>query len=398
MTSTAFGAGTIDQLHATATSLTGLDDFGDTTYLEALGVLVDSYAREADFNQAGADYHFGSLVGALTARLFSQAAWAQHPGHRDVRIERPVIITGVARTGTTALNRLLCAPPEHQGLDLWLAHVPQPRPARETWPGHPVYQMIDARVQESPYSRPEFAHIHFVAADAPEECDMLSQQEFMGNMWVATAHVPTYAAWLAEQDWTGTLERNRANLQLIGMTEPDKRWVLKNPGHLHCLDELLAVYPDALVVWTHRDPVTSVPSICSVLENLAPGMAEPHRRPALGLGQLDYYATGVEKAMAARARHDEAQFIDVYYDDFVADPMGAVEAIYDRLGTDIGDDARTAIQAADAASHLADRKPNHSYALADYGLSEGQVVERFAAYLDAHPRVRADRGDRVLGS
>lgn len=387
MTTPKFGPGTIDQLHAAATSATGLDDFGDDGYLEALGVLVDSYRTEADFTAAGAESQFGALVGALCARLFSEAGWAQHPGHVDYRIEQPVIITGVARTGTTALNRLLCAPPEHQGLDLWLAHVPAPRPPRETWPEHPVYSMVDQRVKASPYSRPEFAHVHYVAADHPEECDMLSQQSFMGNMWVATAHVPTYAAWLAAQDWVPALQRNRKNLQLIGMSEPHKRWVLKNPGHLHSIDELLEVFPDALVIWTHRDPEICIPSIASVLEKLAPGSSDTHRGATLGRSQLDYYATGVEKAMAARARHDEAQFMDVNYNHFVADPMATIERIYDVLGVPVSDAARTAIATADQDSHLAHRDPNHRYELADYGLTSDQVRERFADYLEAYQQV-----------
>ncbi|QIX26500.1 sulfotransferase [Nocardioides sp. JQ2195] len=389
MSSSMFGAGIIDRLHETATAHTGLEDFGGSSYLEALEVLTTAYDQDADFTELGAEYHFGALVGALAARLFSQSAWSQHPGHADVRIERPVIITGVARTGTTALNRLLCAPAEHQGLDLWLANVPMPRPPRETWPQHPVFQMIDAKIKETPYSRPEFAHIHFVAADAPEECDLLSQQSFMGNMWVATANVPTYAKWLAEQDWVPALERNRKNLQLIGMTVPDKRWVLKNPGHLHNLDELLRVYPDALVIWTHRAPETCIPSISSVLEKLVPGQSHTYEGALIGQGQLDYYATGVEKAMAARARHDEAQFLDVYYDEFVASPMATVERVYDRLGESLTDDARTAVRAADEASHLGHRDPNHHYELADYGLSQAAIDERFGAYLEAHPQVRS---------
>ena len=391
MTSTMFGTGAIDRLHDTAAAATGLDDFGDPNYLEALGVLVESYSKEADFTASGEEYHFGALVGALSARLFSQAGWAQHPGYKDVRIERPVIITGLARTGTTALNRLLCAPASHQGLDLWLANIPQPRPPRETWPEHPVFQMVDARIKALPYSREEFAHIHYVSADAPEECDILSQQALMGNMWAATAHVPSYVEWLAEQDWVPTLERNRANLQLIAMTEPDKRWVLKNPGHLHNIDELLAVYPDALVIWTHRDPVRSIPSICSVLEKLVPGTSHTYQGSVIGEGQLDYYATGVERALAARARHDESQFLDVYYNDFVADPMGTVAAIFDRLGVSLTDDDRRAVQVANDASHLAHRVPNHGYGLADYGLSAEKVTGRFTDYLVAHPQVVASR-------
>lgn len=391
MTAAAFGPGTIDMLHQAATAATGLDDFGDRSYLEPLNVLVDAYASEADFTEVGDAFHFQSLVGALTARLFAQAGWARHPEHREVKVERPIFITGLARTGTTALNRLLVAPPENQGLELWVANMPQPRPPRETWEQRPDFQALDSMIKQTPYGQPEFAHIHFVAADAPEECDILSKQMLMGNMWVATANVPSYAKWLSAQDWTPALERHRANLQLISLADQDKRWVLKNPGHLHNLDELLAVYPDALVIWTHRDPRTTMPSICSLLEHLTPGMSDTHRGPSIGAGQLDYYATGVEKALAARARHDESQFLDVYYQDFVADPMGTVERIYDRLGETMSDAARTAVSAADQASHLANRKPSHRYQLSDFALTEGELDERFAGYLQAHPRVLETR-------
>jgi hypothetical protein len=391
MTTTTIGPETTDALHEMASQATGLDDFGDNAHLPAMEVLLESYAREAQFTPAGVEFHMGAVVGALTARLFSEAAWRANPGYQDVRIERPILITGVARTGTTALNRLLCAPANHQGLDLWLANVPQPRPPRDTWDQHPEYQMVRDSVEALPYSREEFAHIHYVKADLPEECDMLSQQYLMGNMWAATANVPTYQSWLEEQDWTPALERNRANLQLIAMTEPEKRWVLKNPGHLYNLDEFLAIYPDALVVWTHRDPRTSIPSICSVLEKLAPGTSELQTGPHVGPRQLDYYANGVEKAMAARARHPEEQFLDVYYEDFVANPMAIVEQVYDRLGAHLPEQDRSVIESEENASKLGHRRPDHRYALADYGLTEGQVRERFTGYLEAHPQVLEPR-------
>ena len=388
---TPFGAGAFERLHQMATGATGLDDFGDEDYHEALRVLLDSYDREAEFTPAGIEFHTMAVVTGLCARLFSQAGWLAHPGYKDVPVEQPLMITGIARTGTTALNRFLCAAPNHQGLDLWLANVPQPRPPRETWPEHPVYRMIAERVSQSPYSRQEFAHIHFVAADAPEECDMLSQQMFLGNMWVATAHVPSYAAWLAEQDWVPTLQRNRRNLQLIGMGAPEQRWVLKNPGHLHNLDEFFVVHPDAKVVWTHRDPRRSIPSICSVVEKLSPDTSPLQTGAPLGSMQLDYYAAGATKAMAARERHPEA-FVDVYYDDFVADPMGTVERVYDHLGTELTAEARAVIAAEEQASHLSHRQPDHSYTAAEYGLDDARIDAAFADYLDAYPRVRASAG------
>lgn len=128
--------GTVEDLHASATKACGLDDFGtdDDNYREALGVLLDSYARDADLTEVGSKMSRFFLRNALVARLLSEAAWKQHPEHADVTIERPIFVTGLPRTGTTALHRLLTADPAHQGLELWLAEFPQPRPRAK--PGH----------------------------------------------------------------------------------------------------------------------------------------------------------------------------------------------------------------------------------------------------------------------
>src|SRR5215217_386816 len=138
--------GTVEDLHASATKACGLDDFGadDDNYREALGVLLDSYAREAGFTELGSKMSRFFVRNALVARLLSEAAWKQYPEHADVPIERPIFVTGLPRTGTTALHRLLTADPAHQGLEVWLTEVPQPRPRRETWPDNPIFQRIKA--------------------------------------------------------------------------------------------------------------------------------------------------------------------------------------------------------------------------------------------------------------
>ncbi|EUA23212.1 hypothetical protein I553_5489 [Mycobacterium xenopi 4042] len=130
--------GTVEDLHESATKVTGLDDFGsdEDNYREALTVLLDSYRREADLTPLGSKMNRFFLRGALVARLLSEAAWKQYPEHADVVIERPIFVTGLVRTGTTALHRLLGADPAHQGLQMWLAEYPQPaRPAR---PGNQI--------------------------------------------------------------------------------------------------------------------------------------------------------------------------------------------------------------------------------------------------------------------
>ena len=136
-TRTLTGIGTAEDLHASATKITGLADFGADDYRDGLAVLLDSYARDAGLTPLGAKVSRAFLRGALVARLLSEAAWARHPEHAEVGIERPIFVTGLPRTGTTALHRLLTADPAHQGLELWLTEVPQPRPPRETWAGEP---------------------------------------------------------------------------------------------------------------------------------------------------------------------------------------------------------------------------------------------------------------------
>src|ERR1044072_3344515 len=138
--------GTVDDLHASATKACGLDDFGtdDDNYREALGVLLDSYAGDANLTEFGSKMQRFFVRNALVARLVSEAAFKQYPQHTDVAIERPIFVTGLPRTGTTALHRLLAADPAHQGLDLWLAEMPRPRPPRDTWADDPVFQAIDA--------------------------------------------------------------------------------------------------------------------------------------------------------------------------------------------------------------------------------------------------------------
>src|SRR6202163_4590554 len=132
--------GTVDDLHASAVKACGLDDFGvdDDNYREALGVLLESFRHDADLTELGSKMNRFFVRNALVARLVSEAAWKQYPQHADVAIEQPIFVTGLPRTGTTALHRLLSADPRHQGLELWLHEFPQPMPPRETSSANPV--------------------------------------------------------------------------------------------------------------------------------------------------------------------------------------------------------------------------------------------------------------------
>ncbi|SFW77637.1 sulfotransferase family protein [Amycolatopsis australiensis] len=373
--------GTVEDLHASAAKLTGLDDFGDDDHVEGLRVLLEAYEADEELTPFGNKVHRAFLRGALVARLLSEASWKQHPRYADVAIERPIFVTGLPRTGTTALHRLLAEDPAHQGLEVWLAEAPQPRPPRETWTGNPVFRGIQAGYERHHVEHPEFMGVHHMSADQVEECWQLLRQSLRSVSFECLAHVPRYSRWLAKQDWTGAYARHRRNLQLIGLPDAGKRWVLKNPSHLFALDALMAVYPDALVVQTHRAPRTIMASMCSLAEKAADGWSAKFRGEVIGRGQLDLWARGADEFRRARAKYDPAQFCDVRYEDFVADPIGTVSAVYDHFGLSTSDDARAAMTALHAESRAGERKPAHRYRLADFGLTPEEVDERFAGYL-----------------
>jgi hypothetical protein len=376
--------GTAADLHASATRITGLADFGADDYRDGLAVLLESYARDADLTPLGMKVKRAFLRGALVARLLSEAAWQAHPGYAQTRIERPVFVTGLPRTGTTALHRLLMADPAHQGLELWLTEAPQPRPPRETWAGNPVFQHIQAVYERHHVERPEFMGVHYIAADQVEECWQLLRQSMRSISYECLAHLPGYSSWLRGQDWTDAYRRHRRNLQLIGLPDHDRRWVLKNPSHLFALDALLRVYPDALVIQTHRAPRTAIASVCSLAAQASDGWSATFRGEVIGRDQLELWVRGLERFTAVRAQHDPAQFHDIYYDDFVADPVGTVESAYAHFGLPLSGAAADAMRRLHARNSAGEATSAHRYTLADFGLTGPEVDERFADYLRAH--------------
>ncbi|MGB3770395.1 MAG: sulfotransferase [Rhodococcus sp. (in: high G+C Gram-positive bacteria)] len=372
--------GTIDDLHASATKLCGLDDFGDSSadnYLEGLEVLLDSYHREAGLTPMGRSIKRAFLRGALVARALSEQGWKDNPHYADVQIERPIFVTGLPRTGTTALHRLLTADPAHQGLELWLTEVPQPRPPRETWVQNPVFQGIEAGYRRHHIDNPEFMGLHYMSADDVEECWQLLRQSITSISYESLALVPSYSRWLQAQNWAAAYARHKRNLQLIGLPDAEKRWVLKNPSHLFALDELFEIYPDALVIQTHRDPATAMASVCSLNAQATVGWSTAFVGGAIGRSQLDLWSRGLSTFTQARRGRRSEQIVDVDYSAFVSDPIGTVASIYDRIGIDFTDAARAAMTTMNQAGRSGDRRPAHRYSLADFGLTHRDIEARF---------------------
>jgi hypothetical protein len=370
------GVATVESLHAWATELTGLSDFGPPDYLEGLEVILSALAKEAGLTPVGVQQARADLTEILVGRLLSEHGWATYPEHAEVRVERAVFITGMPRTGTTALHRLLTADPAHQGLPMWLGIAPQPRPPRSAWVDDQYFRKIDAEISDFVAKRPGYLGVHHTSAAEVDECWLLLRQSLTSFFFEISCYVPTYSAWLTSHDLRPAYRRHRRNLQLIGLTEPGRRWVLKDPGHTLGIDALLDTYPDALVIQTHRDPATVVPSLCSLMDKYVYGTSTIFHGELLGRTALELTYRGLSAFTEDRRRHDPDHFHDVWFDDFAADPIGVVEDIYERLGATLTDQTRARMAELQAAD---DNRRSHRYDAADFGLNPELIRTRFGA-------------------
>lgn len=371
--------GTYEDIAAAAMRTTGLDDFGGTAHEEGLRVLVEDLGSpEAGLTPRGNYFQRSEVKSALVGRLLTQAAFTARPDHADVRIERPIFLMGLPRTGTTALHRLLYADPGAQGLEMWLTQVPQPRPPRERWDDDPVFSMMQAGFAAHHQENPEFMGIHYMDATSVEECWRLLRQTGKSNSYESLANLPRYSQWLQGQDWTDAYARHKQNLQLIGLNEPEKRWVLKNPSHMTALDALMTVYPDALIVYTHRDPVVCIASSCSLSAETTAGHSDTYRGGVIGHTQLDLWSRSFHAFHDARQKYDHAQFLDVSFDAFRADQVGTVRAVYGAFDLPWTPDVELAVRDADEELRSGSHAPSHRYSLKDYGLTEERVRQAFA--------------------
>lgn len=373
-----------DALHAAATQMTGgLADFGPRGYEAGLRQLLAAMDAELRPTEIGGQFAMGTIIGTLVARLRTEEGWKRRPDYQQVEIRRPLVITGVPRTGTTALHKLMAMDPQFQGLERWLAETPQPRPPRETWATNPDFQACVAGLDMFFQMMPEMRKAHDMVADEVDECLEVLRQDFASNRFGSSMHVPSYDRWWATQDELPAYRRFVDVLRLVGANDPGQRWLLKNPGHVAQMDCLLEVLPDACVIQTHRDPVKAIPSLCSTL-HMARRMFEGDAADPTVIGprEVEYWAKAMETTeLARRSRPD--QFFDMDHREFHRDPLGVIRRIYDQFGLTLTDEAEARMQRWIAESPTS-RHGEHRYEITDYGITAEQVRRRFADYIARH--------------
>lgn len=376
----------LDQLHEIVTAETGCDRFGPPDYLTGLMVVLQSMDYDPRFSPSGRELAWRGVIDALSSRARAFAAMAVHPGYQDSTIRAPIVITGVPRTGTTALHRLIAIDSRLQGLQTWLLNSPMPRPPRQTWESHPAFQQTVAALEARSALAPDRKAAHQSAAEGVEECCTILRQSFTSNIWNCMGwSSATYDAWWQTQSEGPSYRYYRDCVALIGMNDPDRRWLLKNPGHIEHLHEIFALFPDARVIQTHRDPARALPSLVSLLSRLHPVYEEGRhnqRQRNMLRRETEKWANAAAKAEAVKAAYP-GQVLDLVHADFHAEPMRVIEQVYAFIGMDIPDELRVQFAERIAA------KPElahgvHRYDIADYGMSEDAVREVFGDYVSRY--------------
>lgn len=357
---------------------TGLSDFGGKTFHEPFEILLQSLRDEAKLNARGVFMMHRTMLRLLSNRLLTEQAFAEKPALAETPIPRPLYVIGFPRTGTTLLHNLLACDPAARWMRLWEGLYPAPAP--QSLEDDPRITEVEEWAAGFEKVAPRLATAHKLAPRGPEECLWLIEHTFNDLIFELRAHVPTYSRWLAEHEADIDIHHYyRRLLQLLGAHCRGNHWVFKAPRHLPGLAGLLAVFPEACIVQTHRDPAAVLPSLCSLCEILRGAASDTVDKLTIGAHWHARLKAIFEQATAVRSTAAEGQILDIQYADLVTDPMATVQHIYAHHGYEFTELFEAAMRQWLAANRQ-HKHGAHRYTLEEYGLSEAQVREDFSEY------------------
>ena len=367
-----------EALMAAASDATELDDFGDTDFYEPLDVLLGALDSEARLDQRTRAAAESTIVGLLVKRLRLVDDRARNPSIADEVITAPIVILGLPRTGSTLLHALMGQVDGLRTPLFWEMNLPSPPPEAATFTTDPRIAQVQASVDLLPS---EMLERHPIAASRPEQCNLLSDWSFLHQALLAYYEIPSYWYYLLNADYTPAFEAHRRMLQQLQWHNPG-RWVLKYPKHLIALPTLLATYPDAGLVWTHRDPAVVLPSVASFTGYIR-AQSDPDYDPVrFGLEWAALEELVLDRGLAARDEMPDAerQILDVHYGDLMADPVGTVGAICDYFGVEYAAPSRARV-AGFVEAHPRNEHGVHRYEPEDFGFDVAGLHRRFGSYM-----------------
>jgi hypothetical protein len=381
-------------LMETARRRSSLQDFGDGDFTEALSRLLESCQTEARLNLIGKIALRTDVLETLCARLQMERDRHLYADISRQRIQEPLFIVGLPRSGTSVLHRLLGADPEHRCPLMWEVRSPSPPT------GDDERRRIQRAMQSCTFFNwlaPTFRYVHSVGAEIPQECVSLMTPTFLSDQFDAMYYVPSYRKWFFRQDLRPAYEYHRRFLQHLQFRRAAHRWILKAPTHMFALPALLSVYPDALFVQTHRTPIDAMASVSSLVTILRSAFSDAVDPFVVSREAIDYWSETMDKFMHERDRLAHNRICDVKYDEIRREPIRAVRRIYDFFGWPLSREAEQNMRAL-IASQSKRESANHRYDLSQFGTNTDDVLKAFASYCErfdlsaptnAHPATRA---------
>lgn len=367
-----------DQLIKAARNRTGLTDFGSSFWEEPLDLLLQSINEESRLHPFGRFITQQRLINLLMVRLRAEWWFKRHPEILEQALYPVFLIAGLQRTGTTKLQRLLSADPDNRPLLSWEAL--NPAPFREN------FKKSDKRINAAKtaeralrWMAPGFFAIHPVEHLSPEEDILLLDVSFMSTTAEATMHVPSYAAWLEQNNQAPAYQYAAKLLKLLQWQRPGKRWVLKSPHHLEFFEVIKKVYDQVHIIWTHRDVKACLPSFLSMVAHGRAIFSDEVRIKELTTHWLRKIQYMLNQALAFRQQAgNEALFMDVRYQQLIKEPFTVLEQIYGKIGS-INDELRQVFEQHEL-KNSAQKYGRHQYKLEDFNLDHKAIETYTKAY------------------
>jgi Sulfotransferase family len=369
-----------DALIRTAHRRTGLRDFGDTSFVGPLCRLLKSLSEESKLSLVGVNATRWDVVRFLSNLLFIEDRVAHSPAVAHQRIDRPIFITGLPRSGTTFLHRLMLMDSENRAPRVWETIYPSPRSgSREK-----RIRVVEKQLKAFEWLAPEFRSLHPLNAESPQECSEITSHVFRSLRFDTTYFIPSYRRWL-DADVQRHLPGYRFHKRFLQYLQEEegveRQWVLKCPEHLFALQAIRAVYPDARIVFVHRDPMRVLLSQSRLTEELRRPFTRQLDPKTLGSDESNRWLDGCQRMMAAA---EDGGFQDpichVHHIDLITDPVATVESVYKHFGMTLPDDVAGRI------TQRTKEQPKggygeHHYEFEDHGLNEAEEQEKFRPYM-----------------
>ncbi|KKW64248.1 hypothetical protein AAV95_13220 [Mycolicibacterium elephantis] len=370
-----------DVLHAKAVAETGLDDFGADDYRERLDVFLAALQEIPHLHAAGVVNFHAQLLQWLKNRLLLTDLLHRHPEIHDIELVAPIVIAGLPRTGTTHLHNLLAAGPTFRTIPYWESNEPFPLPSEIGVEPDPRRTRMDAAVEFMNAVMPHFALMHEMTTDHVHEEIQLLANDFSSMLFETLAHVPRWRDYYLTHDQTPHYEHLKTQLKALQFLRGGRRWLLKSPQHLEQLPVLNHVFPDVVMIVTHRDPVPVVLSMLAMLAYSARMHCSPVPVDDIAASWVDRLELMLGALIRDRDVIPPQRSIDVRFDDFMADEMGTAAAIYDLAGESLGGEARAAMLGY-LEGHQRGRLGRVATSAQMFGLDERELQARFSPYVE----------------